>query len=145
MDKLIRWLSSAAIVFAQRGKDDTGPNFFSPKTGASDIVGTITNPINTGYPGVANGGLIMFFSNILRLLFVGAGIYALLNFIMGGFGFMSAGGDAKKVSEAWSKIWQTLMGLVFIVGSFALAALFGQLIFGKADYILNPVIYGPGK
>lgn len=109
------------------------------------IIGTITNPINTAYGDATSGGLILFFSNILRLLFVGAGIYALINFIMGGFGFMSAGGDSKKIGEAWSKIWQTLMGLVFIVGSFALAALFGQLIFGNANFILSPKIYGPGN
>lgn len=112
---------------------------------ASSIIGEITNPQTGGYGGFNNpgGGLIGLLSNILRLTFVGAGIYALLNFIMGGFGFMSAGGDSKKIGEAWNKIWQTLMGLVFIVGSFALAALFGQLIFGDATFILSPKIYGP--
>jgi hypothetical protein len=91
----------------------------------------------------ANGGLILFLSNVLRLVFAGAGIYAFLNFIVAGFQFMTAGGDSKAVSSAWSRIWQSLVGLVIIVGSFALAALFGYLIFGDAGFILNPRVYGP--
>lgn len=109
----------------------------------TDIIGTIQNPQLAPYGDLTNGGLVLFVTNLIRLAFVGAGIYALLNFIMAGYGFMSAGGDSKKIGEAWSKIWQTLMGLVFIVGSFALAALFGHLIFGDASFILHPKIYGP--
>jgi hypothetical protein len=56
---------------------------------------------------------------------------------------MNAGGDAKSLASAWATIWQSLVGLLFIVGSFAVAALIGQLIFGDATYILNPRIYGP--
>jgi hypothetical protein len=56
---------------------------------------------------------------------------------------MNAGGDSKAVGKAWDKIWQSLLGLVIIVGSFAVASIFGQLIFGRADFILNPQIYGP--
>lgn len=108
-----------------------------------DLVGSITSPLeNTGY-GTVTGGLGMFITNILRLFFVVAGIMALFNFVIAGFKFINAGGDAKAVSAAWDKIWQSLMGLVIIVGSFAIAAIFGQLIFGRADFILNPGFYGP--
>ncbi len=122
---------------------ETEPGFRSVGGDAKDIVGTITNPLSSSYGGV-NAGLIPFFTNILRLVFVGAGIYALVNLIIAGFQYMSAGGDTKLLTAAWARIWQTLLGLVIIVGSFALAALFGYLIFGDAGYILNPVIYGPG-
>jgi len=88
-------------------------------------------------PGVGIGGLIQ---KIIWLLIIGAGIYALINLILAGYAFMSAGDDAKKVAGAWAKIWQTLMGLAFAAGAFVLAAIFGQLIFGKWDFILNPSI-----
>ena len=122
---------------------------FAEGNPAKDIVGNITNPLPDVYKSIVAtdagpGGLILFVSNLLRLVFVGAGIYALLNFIVAGYQYMSAGGDSKMLTQAWSRIWQTLMGLVIIVGSFALAALFGYLIFGDAGYILNPKIYGPG-
>jgi len=114
--------------------------------GAADIVGTVSNPISkaTGGYGSMSEGLIPFFSNVLRLVFAVAGIYAFINLILAGYGYMSAGGDAKAVSKAWDKIWQTLLGLAIIAGSFVIAALFGYLIFGDAMFMLKPTIYGPG-
>lgn len=112
---------------------------------ASSIVGSVTNPLSGSYGDVASpgGGLVGLLSNLLRLVFVGAGMYALVNLIVAGFQYMQAGGDTKILAAAWNRIWQTLLGLIIIVGSFALAALFGYLIFGDAGFILNPVIYGP--
>lgn len=109
----------------------------------SQIIGTVTNPLPAGYKSLTGGGLILFMSNILRLVFVVAGIFAFFNFIIAGFQYMNAGGDAKSVSAAWDRIWLSLVGLVVIIGSFAVAALMGQVFFGKPDAILNPMIYGP--
>ncbi len=91
----------------------------------------------SGEPGVAIGALIQ---KVIWILIIGASIYALFNFVLAGYAFMSAGDDPKKVAGAWAKIWQTALGLAFSAGAFVLAALFGQLIFGKWDFILNPVI-----
>lgn len=77
----------------------------------------------------------------LRLLFIVAGIYALYNFIMAGFDFMNSGGDPKKLSSAWGKIWQTMLGLLIIVCSFLFAALIGMLMFGDASYLLKMNIF----
>jgi len=111
---------------------------------AEDIVGTITNPLNK-YGGVEGGGLTAFLSNILRLVFVVAGVYALINLIIAGFSYMTAGGDAKKLTQAWDRIWQTLLGLAIIAGSFVLAAIFGYILFGDPMFMLKPAIYGPGN
>lgn len=113
------------------------------KTLAQNTFGQITLPSEFKY-GSYQTGLVNFFTNILRLIFVVAGIYAFINLIIAGFEYMTAAGDAKKLSAAWARIWQSLLGLVIIVGSFALAALFGQIIFGDAMFILRPTIYGPG-
>jgi len=110
----------------------------------TDIVGTIATP-PTAYKDLTHGGLILFFTNILRLVFVVAGIFAFINFILAGFQFMTAGGDSKAVSAASNKIWFSLIGLVIVVASFALASLVSQIIFGRADFILNPTLYGPGQ
>ncbi|MCL4200764.1 hypothetical protein KJZ67_05535 [Patescibacteria group bacterium] len=111
-----------------------------------DIVGSIESPLSgTGYGSIQTGAVGMFITNILRLAFVAAGVYALFNFIIAGYNYMNAAGDSKKLAEAWSRIWQSLLGLVIIVGSFAIASLFGHLIFGRADFILNPTIYGPNE
>ncbi len=109
----------------------------------TDIIGTVTNPLPRAYQGVTSGGLILFLTNILRLVFVAAGIFAFVNLIIAGYQYMSAGGDAKALEHAWSRIWQSLLGLILIVGSFALAALLGYVLFGDAGFILSPKIYGP--
>lgn len=109
----------------------------------SDIVGQVTNPLPHAYQGVTSGGLVLFITNIIRFLFVAAGIFAFINLILAGFQYMSAGGDTKAMSQAFAKIWGSLLGLVIVVGSFALASLFGYLLFGDAGFILNPKIYGP--
>ena len=109
----------------------------------NDIFGSIKPPeaiLNISpdnNPGSAIGTLIQ---RGLQLLIIGAGIYALFNFVLAGYAFMSAGDDPKKVAGAWAKIWQTVMGLLFAAGAFVLAAIFGQLIFGDPTFLLRPTI-----
>jgi hypothetical protein len=109
---------------------------------ADNPFGTIPAPSGlAGYdsdnPGAAIGTLIQY---VIWILIIGAGIYALINLILAGYAYMSAGDDPKKVAGATAKIWQTLLGLALAAGSFVLAAIFGQLIFGRWDFILNPTI-----
>ena len=107
-------------------------------------IGKIENPIKTGTISDAPGaGLIALLNNVLRLIFVVAGIYSLVQIVLAGFGFISAGADPKAIEKSWNTIWQSMLGLVIIVGSLALAALLGLLLFGDAGAILNPKIYGP--
>lgn len=105
------------------------------------LFGTIAPPIS-GYPADI-GGLTSFLTNILRLVFLAAGIWAFINFILAGYSFLSASGDPKKIAASWEKIWFTVIGLVIIVGSFILTAIVGFLVFGDPLFILKPRIYGP--
>lgn len=94
----------------------------------------------SNYSGEAGTAIGQLINVILKALIVGAGIYALINLVLAGYAFMSAGDDAKKVAGAWAKIWQTMLGLAVAAGSFVLAAIFGQLIFGDPTFILKPRI-----
>jgi hypothetical protein len=111
---------------------------------AANIIGTKITPPTGGYGG-AEGGITLLLTNVLRLAFAAAGVFALINFIIAGYQYMNAGGDAKALNAAWSRIWQSVLGLFIIVISFALASLIGYLMFGSADFILNPKVYGPGQ
>jgi hypothetical protein len=107
---------------------------------ASDIFGNITPPDaikKYSDPGAGIGNLL---NVVFRSMIVIAGVYALFNLIFAGYAFLSAGDDAKKVAGAWAKIWQSMLGLAISAGAFVLAAIFGQLIFGRWDFILNPSI-----
>lgn len=114
------------------------------------IFGEIKNPFDIlnikEYAGPVGPkfGLIIFVNNILKLVIIVAGIFAFFNLIIAGFQFMTSGGDPKGISNAWSKIWQSLVGLLIVAASFLLAAIFGWLLFGNPLAILQPTIYGPG-
>lgn len=105
------------------------------------LFGTVAPPI-TGY---ASGieGLTSLITNLLRLAFLGAGLWAFLNFLLAGYSFLSASGDPKKIGQAWEKIWLSLVGLIVIVSSFILAGVIGFLVFGDPLFILKPTIYQP--
>jgi len=108
---------------------------------AQNPFGIITEPKPlSNFGDVANGGIGNLLNVVLKIIFVGGGIYALFNLVLAGYAFMSAGDDPKKMEAAWGKIWQTALGLIFMAGAFVLAAIFGQLIFGNWTYIINPVI-----
>lgn len=98
-------------------------------------------------PGVvkwaAAGGLIGFLSAILKTLIVFGGIWTLLNIILAGYKFLGAAGKPDEISQAWAKIWQSLLGLLFIAGAFVLAAIIGQIIFGDPTAILKPKVFAP--
>lgn len=106
------------------------------------IFGQINPP-----PGVAKwasqGGLIGFLSAILKVLIIFGGIWTLINIILAGYQFLSGAGKPEEISKAWAKIWQSLLGLLFIAGAFVLAAIFGKVIFGDWFAILQPRVYGP--
>jgi len=106
-----------------------------------NVFGTIDKPdalVNVS--SVETGGVGSLINLALRVLIVGAGLYALFNLILAGYAFMSAGDDPKKVAGAWAKIWQTILGLLFAAGAFVLAAIFGYLIFKDAGALLRPSI-----
>ncbi len=112
----------------------------------ADIFGPITNPLSQSYgdfdaPG---GGIVKFLNNILKTLTVAAGIWFLINVILAAFDFISSSGESDKISKAWSKIWYSLIGLVVIIISFAVAAILGWILFKDPKAILQPKIYGPG-
>ena len=90
-------------------------------------------------------GLINFFSNILKLMTVVAGLFAAVNLIFAGLGFISASGEPEKLKSANQKIWNSLIGLVIIAASFTIAAIVGWIFFGDATMIISPKIYGPGQ
>ncbi|KKT77967.1 MAG: hypothetical protein UW73_C0009G0066 [Microgenomates group bacterium GW2011_GWB1_44_8] len=114
---------------------------------ATNFFGNIAPPtwVSTYGGNSCGGGLIILLTNLFRLGVVVAGLYALINLVLAGFQYISGAGDAKAVGQAGDKITHTLIGLLLVAGSFVLAAIFGLLIFGKADAILKPVIYGPSS
>ncbi len=112
------------------------------------IMGTVEPPpgVNLFPSPEATGsgqGLIVFISNLIKLVTVIAGLFGLFNIISAGYSYLSSGGNAKATEEAMNKLTYSLIGLMIIVGSFTITALISLLLFGDATYILNPDIPTP--
>lgn len=117
------------------------------------VFGPINNPLGSLVaPGAdpryvsaggAGAGLFILFNNLIKLSIVAAGIFAFINIIMAGYGFL-ASVEPKEINKAWSRIWNAMMGLAFIAGSFVLAAIFGWIIFKDPTALLVPKLFGPG-
>ena len=113
------------------------------------FLGVIKNPfesIGTGnsYGDLgASNGPVFFLSNIVKLVSIGAGIFAFINFIIAGYEYLTAAGNTDTTARAISRINMSAVGLALIVGSHAIAAVLGLVLFGRWDAILNPQIYGP--
>jgi hypothetical protein len=115
------------------------------------IFGTIQNPFanlapNTSLASSTQGeGLIILLTNIVRLAIVLAGVYTLFNIILAGYGFLSAGGDAKLIQKSWERIWRSFLGLIIVAGSIVIAGVLGYIIYGSANWslLIRPVIFQP--
>jgi hypothetical protein len=106
--------------------------------------GTVDPPPGVSrFAGGSLEGIPLLLNIILRSAIMVAAIYTLINFILAGYGYLSAGGDPKKIQDASTKIWQSIIGLVITAGAFGLAAIIGLLVFGDAAALLQVRIFEP--
>ena len=68
--------------------------------------------------------------NVIRLIFFIAGLYALVLLLLGGFEWVSSGGEEKKLTSARGKIMNAIIGLVVMVAVLTLVILLEQVVFG---------------
>ena len=134
INNILRLFSTT--VYALCDKGDPGCR---PTQGSSidDVVGTIALPSGVVSDVGQTGNLI---STIVRFFIIIAGLFTLSQFFIGGFTYITSGGDKAKVSEAGNKITMSLIGLVVIAASFVIIAIISQLLFGRFDAILNPTL-----
>src|SRR4030042_3270719 len=87
-------------------------------------IGTINPPPTIPNPGGNPSG---FVAGIIRagilLLIIVAFIVFFIWTIFAGFRFIFSGGDEKNISGAWSQIYWGLLGMIVVVGSFAIIKL----------------------
>jgi len=87
-------------------------------------LGTINPP--AGIPTVG-GNPSNFVSSLIRgsisFLLIAGFIMAFLWIIFAGFRFITSGSDSKSVSQAWAQIYWGLIGIVVVLGAFAIIKL----------------------
>ncbi|KKQ85605.1 MAG: hypothetical protein UT08_C0005G0056 [Candidatus Woesebacteria bacterium GW2011_GWB1_38_8] len=91
--------------------------------------------INTNNGVATLQGLEGLFQNVLASALSIAGIALFIMLLWGGYQFMTAGGDPKKVSSAWSTLTYAIAGLILVVLSYLIIAFISS--FTGAIGILN--------
>ncbi len=115
---------------------------------ADSVFGTINPPAGVkefdASPGANGLGIIVFFSNLIKIGTVIAGILVFVNILMAGFTYVSAAGDSGTPDKVKDQILHSVIGLAIIVLSYLIIALISFVLFKDPGYILNPTITGPG-
>jgi hypothetical protein len=112
----------------------------------SYIVGKIKPPIGVdvlnsdGAQADSKIGIIVFFSRVLNIFTIVAGLWVMMNFIMGGFQFVVGAGNSETMGKVRDKLIYSLVGLVIIVAAYSAAGVIGLIFFDDASFILNPDI-----
>jgi hypothetical protein len=103
----------------------TAGNAFAQSNGAltgEDLFGGADSQDFASAAGLASGSLPNTIAAIIRTILGFLGIVAVVIILMGGFKWMTAGGNDDKVKEAKRLIVQGIIGLVITLSAFAIAS-----------------------
>ena len=93
----------------------------------------------------ATGYFTKIVSNIIGVMTIAGGIWFIFQFIIGGYGWLTAGGDKAGVQAAQSRITNAFIGLTVVVAAYAIIWIIGELL---GFDILHPgdliELIGPG-
>lgn len=106
--------------------------------------GTLTHPFTVFQPSPAGGGLGLadLLGAVLTAVTYGAGILLFIYLVIGGFKYMSAGGDDKAIQSAKKILTNAVIGLIIIVAAWFIVAI-AQTVLGFGG-ILELNFPGPG-
>jgi hypothetical protein len=112
---------AASLIAFEFGKIDKPPGVSKFDSGADGEIGVLN-----------------FFSALLQLATVIAGLYVLFNFILAGYEYITSQGDTGAHAKVRQNITNSVIGLIIIAVSYTLVAILGLILFGSASYFLNP-------
>ncbi len=101
--------------------------------------GSVATPYDPKF-GAGPGGMIIFFSNLIKMVIVIGGLLAFIQLILAGLQYIQSGGDSKQLEQAKDKIAWSVVGLMIMVAAFIIAEILSLL---TGLNILNPIIYTP--
>jgi len=85
-------------------------------------------------------GILIFISNLIKVVSIVAGIWVMFNFVSAGFTYITAAGDSGAYSKIGASLSFSVTGLLLIVASYTIAGIIGLIVFGDASYIISPEI-----
>ncbi len=108
-------IAQASTTLGPIGGNGEGLGPFGNMASKTDPVAGATAVINT-------------VSSIIGIMTVAGCIWFLLQILFGGYEWMGAAGDTKKIETARNRITNAFIGLIIVVGSWSLLAVVGQFL-----------------
>lgn len=81
-----------------------------------------------GFGADIGGGIGLFIYNIVNAVYIVAGLTFFVYLVIGGFKYLTAGGDVKQTQEATKGITQAVTGLAIVIGSYAITTILGSIL-----------------
>lgn len=105
--------------------------------GGAEQYGAVTSPFS-GYSDVNSTSKLI--SNFFGLATIGAGLGLLVYLILGGFKFVTSGGDSKAADSAKAMMTNAVIGLIIVVAVYFIVGIVGKVL---GINILQPTIPTP--
>ncbi len=86
------------------------------------------SPYNEGGDQNPIGLIVKFLSNLVGFLTILGAMFFIVQFLMGAFSWISAGGDSGKIEKARNQILNGIIGLVIMVAAYSIIGLIGGII-----------------
>lgn len=69
-----------------------------------------------------------FLSTLIGIITVVGSLFFIVNFLLAALSWITAGGDSGKISSARDKMVQSAVGLIVVVGGYAIVGLIGTIV-----------------
>lgn len=110
-------------------------------------IAQLTNPaldgtsLESDYKAAVSGSSFGdYFVNLWSAMLAVGALAVLILFVWGALEWILSGGDKGKIENARNRITNALIGLIILVGSYAILGFVGQLFFGEGFEILNVTV-----
>ncbi len=138
-------LNPIACYYMVRYGDPESALVHSDEACGSAIIGGVEPPDAVAAINQQSGGdigLIFFISRIINFANIIAGILVMINFVYSGFLYVTGAGNASNMSKINERMMWSVVGILMIVGSYTLAAIFGLVFYGDPTFVINPTLTG---
>ena len=112
----------------------------------SAIIGGVEPPTAVSAINSESGseiGIIFFISRLITVANIVAGILVMINFVLAGFIYITNAGNTAANTQVTEKLTWSVIGILVIVSSYTLAAIFGVIFYGDPTYVLSPTLETP--
>lgn len=101
--------------------------------GADELFGGTTGDVFASTAGLGDADLVDTLAQIIRIALGFLGIIAVVIILLGGFKWMTSGGNDEKVKDAKKLIFAGIIGLVIVISAYAIAAFVINAIVGATS------------